>query len=191
MLPPLRKLHSECNEYARQVAVLKRDLATLQSERCTLADTVANYSDEFELIKAELIRFRTEQFFSNEDIRRDLYALIYRGNMIPTAAYAIETSHHVAADSNDHIFPRGAKNDNTRYPRFVAAIEAVLGQKLRVLDLGCSGGGMVLDFLLSGHNAVGIEGSDYSQRWQRAEWANIGDRLFTADITKPFTLHTI
>jgi len=53
--------------------------------------------------------------------------------------------------------------------------------------MGCAGGGLVLDFLLAGHDAIGVEGSDYNAIWQRAELANIPGRLFTADITKPFT----
>jgi 2-polyprenyl-3-methyl-5-hydroxy-6-metoxy-1,4-benzoquinol methylase len=36
--------------------------------------------------------------------------------------------------------------------------------------------------------AVGIDGSDYNLRHQRAEWATVPHNLFTADITKPFKL---
>jgi hypothetical protein len=55
------------------------------------------------------------------------------------------------------------------------------------MDLGCSGGGLVFDFLLRGHTAVGIEGSDFSQKSQRAEWRLLNQcNLLTADITKPF-----
>jgi hypothetical protein len=46
---------------------------------------------------------------------------------------------------------------------------------------------MVNSFLRRGHLAVGIEGSDYSQKHKRAEWKHLdGTHLFTADITKPF-----
>jgi cyclopropane fatty-acyl-phospholipid synthase-like methyltransferase len=63
------------------------------------------------------------------------------------------------------------------------------GQLLHYLDLGCAGGGLVLDFLLRGHPAVGIEGSDYSLLEQRAEWRLLADRaLFTADVTHPFAI---
>ena len=60
---------------------------------------------------------------------------------------------------------------------------------LAFLDLGCSGGGMVLEAALRGHLSMGLEGSDCSKKEQRAEWRLLGDRLQTCDITKPFYLH--
>jgi len=45
----------------------------------------------------------------------------------------------------------------------------------------------VWDFLLRGHEAVGLEGSDYSLKNQRAEWRLLGkNRLFTSDIARHF-----
>ena len=49
-------------------------------------------------------------------------------------------------------------------------------------------GGLVLDFLLRGHLGIGLEGSDYSKKRQRAEWRVLPQHLFTCDITKPFRL---
>jgi len=64
-----------------------------------------------------------------------------------------------------------------------------LNRPLRILDLGCSGGGFVRDCINDGCLAVGIEGSDYSAKMSRAEWPDIGGKfLFTADITKPFSI---
>lgn len=100
----------------------------------------------------------------------------------------LRTEHPVAVESNDHKFPRGTANDNTRYPRFCQKCEQIFGRKLRLLDLGCAGGGLVWDFLINGHFAVGLEGSDYSLKNLRAEWRTIPDHLFTCDITKPFTV---
>jgi len=98
----------------------------------------------------------------------------------------------VANKSSDHLFPRGTKNDNTRYPRFCTKLEQLFpGQRLHILDLGCSGGGMVYNFLQRGHLAIGLEGSDYSLKHQRAEWPIIPHYLKTCDITKPFRLETI
>jgi len=91
----------------------------------------------------------------------------------------------VALDSPDHYEPRGTKNDNTRHPRFVHRCESLLPSIVH-LDIGCAGGGLVWDFTLRGHLSVGIEGSDYSLREQRAEWRIIPNRLFTADISAPF-----
>ena len=43
------------------------------------------------------------------------------------------------------------------------------GRFIKVLDLGCAGGGMVHDFLDGGHVAVGLEGSDYCLKNQKFE----------------------
>lgn len=97
------------------------------------------------------------------------------------------TDFPVAYESFDHIEPKGTANDNTHGIAFVQRVEEIAdGRKIHFADLGCSGGGLVKDFIDRGHNAIGIEGSDYSQRNKRAEWATIPDNLFTADITKPF-----
>jgi len=98
----------------------------------------------------------------------------------------VETAHPVAFASADHTHPRGTKADNTRSPRFVARCEAIFGHKISHMDLGCAGGGPVWDFHVAGHRSIGIEGSDFSLREKRAFWSLIPDRLFTADITRPF-----
>ena len=59
------------------------------------------------------------------------------------------------------------------------------------MDLGCSGGGLVLDFILRGHRGFGVEGSDHPKGAQRAEWRVLRNNLFTADITRPFRLSEI
>ena len=60
-----------------------------------------------------------------------------------------------------------------------------------LLDLGCSGGQLVKDFSEWGWLAVGLEGSDYSLRHRRANWADLaGKNLFTCDITRPFQIET-
>lgn len=132
----------------------------------------------------------------------DLEALLdlYRGDLLAALsgqphlfqgpALTLESDHLIAADSDDHRFPRGTKNDNTRYPRFCAKCEAIFRRPLKFLDIGCSGGGLVFDFLLRGHLAVGLEGSDYSFRNQRAEWRVIPNHLFTCDVTKPFNIRS-
>jgi SAM-dependent methyltransferase len=101
---------------------------------------------------------------------------------------SLVTDHAVAVRSNDHLFPRATRVDNTHHPRFAAACERHFGRRLRFADLGCAGGGLVFDFLTRGHQAVGLEGSDYSLVHRRAEWATIPGFLFTCDIAKPFSL---
>lgn len=50
------------------------------------------------------------------------------------------------------------------------------------------GGGFVKSVLDRKGFAIGIEGSDFSKKNKRAEWATIPNNLFTADITEPFKL---
>ncbi len=102
--------------------------------------------------------------------------------------FRLYTDHPVAVYSHDHIFPLGTKQDNTHHPRFVARCEEVLDRPLKVLDLGCAGGGLVLDFLRRGHESFGLEGSDYPKKHQNFEWKRIPDRLNTCDITKRFVI---
>lgn len=102
--------------------------------------------------------------------------------------YRIITANPVAFESRDHTHPAGTANDNSRNPKFNQKLFAKLPGHLRVMDIGCSGGGFVKDMLDAGHDAVGIEGSDYSLVRKRAEWATIPDNLFTADATKPFNI---
>jgi predicted TPR repeat methyltransferase len=98
----------------------------------------------------------------------------------------LRTLHPLAFDSYDHTHPKGTMQDNTHAPQFVSAVERIFDGKILSCDLGCAGGGLVKDFIDCGHEAVGVEGSDYSRAIGRAEWATIPKSLFTADITKPF-----
>lgn len=105
----------------------------------------------------------------------------------------LETRNPIAYESPDHIHPWGTSRDNSTNKKFVTVMSkriqaeqppnAVLG----ALDLGCSGGQLVKDFLDLGWLSVGLEGSDYSLKHHRANWPLLaGKNLFTCDITKPF-----
>jgi hypothetical protein len=152
---------------------LKRSLSALDdlSNRYLLTDTGRQEMDvryhDLMLLLNEVIHYSAEQPF-----------------------FSVRTEARIAFDSNDYKVPYGTKNDNTRSPRFVAACERhFLNEKIKHIDLGCSGGGLVLDFLLRGHDSIGLEGSDYSQKSLRATWRLLeGRNLFTTDITKPFQI---
>ncbi len=101
----------------------------------------------------------------------------------------LQTDKPIAYDSPDHLYPFGTANDNSTDAVFNDALFALIPpEDVRLLDIGCSGGGFVKSVLDAGGFAVGIEGSDYSQKRRRAEWATIPDHLFTADATAPFQL---
>lgn len=103
--------------------------------------------------------------------------------------FRVLTTKPVAFDSPDHITPCGTLNDNSVNLTFNARLYSLLeafNLPISVLDIGCSGGGMVKSLIDDNRIAVGIEGSDASQKIGRAEWATIPDFLFTADVTVPF-----
>ncbi len=101
----------------------------------------------------------------------------------------IDTDYPIAFDSPDHLLPLGTKRDNHKNMRFVKSCEKILkGEKGNILDIGCAGGGCVEDFVNRGHNAIGIEGSDYSLKLKRASWETIPYRLFTCDASRKFTV---
>ncbi|HEY8966239.1 MAG TPA: class I SAM-dependent methyltransferase [Candidatus Methylacidiphilales bacterium] len=106
----------------------------------------------------------------------------------------LHTQHPIAFESPDHLHPWGTARDNSRNPAFNAKVfelfDAARTGPLRVMDLGCSGGGFVKDMVDAGHFGVGLEGSDYSFKHKRAEWATIPGNLATCDVSKPYDLLT-
>lgn len=94
-------------------------------------------------------------------LRRQEYLRAIRDGSL--AVPRLETDHPVAISSNDTKYPRGSKNDNSIVPRFNHKLYQFLGvqTRLRVLDLGCAGGGFVRSLIDDGHLAVGLDGSDY------------------------------
>lgn len=106
-------------------------------------------------------------------------------------AFRLHTEHPLAALSSDTLHPHGSRIVNSRCVRWNQKVFALLGgyeRVLHILDLGCAGGGWVRDCWEWGHIAAGIDGSDWSKRFRRSEWAVIPEYLFTADITQPFRL---
>jgi SAM-dependent methyltransferase len=102
---------------------------------------------------------------------------------------SVQTNYPIAYDSPDHLIPEGTKNDNNTDFGFIADVERYFGGLIRFMDLGCSGGQLVKDFLDRGHLSVGLEGSDYSIRHARANWPGLnGKALFTCDVSRPYTV---
>jgi len=116
--------------------------------------------------------------------------------------FRLETEHPIAAQSKDHLYPKGTKMAFS-CPELLDDLAVYFGRPYSLLDLGCAGGGFVLDAIERGNAAVGIDGSDYSLTTRRPEalahpsergvgednWRRLGgSNLFTADVTKPFEL---
>lgn len=106
----------------------------------------------------------------------------------------IKTDNPIAYDSPDHIYPTGTKNDNNTNLGFIEEVEELFKlnfnkDKIKFMDLGCSGGQLAVDFHERGHISVGLEGSDYSVKHERANWPKYHNKvLFTCDIIKPYEL---
>ena len=88
--------------------------------------------------------------------------------------------------------PFGTKYNNSTNRKFVLRLNEIFraqfpNTQLAFMDLGCSGGQLVKDFHDLNWIAAGLEGSDYSLKHRRANWATLANKnLFTCDITKPF-----
>lgn len=105
----------------------------------------------------------------------------------------IKTNNPIAYNSPDHIFPWGTKRDNFTNNSFIDETIDFWKQrgkdKINFLDLGCSGGQLVIDYIDRGHLGVGLEGSDYSVINKRANWPKYHNKnLFTCDVTKEYEL---
>lgn len=102
----------------------------------------------------------------------------------------VVTDYPVAEASPDHQHPCGTKNDNNTNLLFIDSVEKFFRNKMiKVLDLGCAGGQLAVDFYERGHLAVGLEGSDYSRLHSRANWPQYdGKVLFTCDLTKDYSI---
>lgn len=105
--------------------------------------------------------------------------------------FILEAERKIAFESLDHLNPLGTARDNSINHRFNHKIYKIFDgveKPLRVLDIGCSGGGFVRSCIDDGCLAVGLEGSDYSMILGRAEWKTIPNNLFTCDVTRPFQI---
>lgn len=105
---------------------------------------------------------------------------------------SVETKNPVAFESPDHLSPYGTALNNSTNRKFVLLLNEHLRKQfgpihLSYMDMGCSGGQVVADFRTLRWIAVGLEGSDYSLKHRRANWAELANKnLFTCDISKPF-----
>jgi SAM-dependent methyltransferase len=165
----------------------QRVCSLLDSQAQSIRSSIANHIDP--ILSWDLDRWKIREyeglirFFR----RKEYFEAIREGKL---AVPRLETQHPVAIDSIDTKFPRGCKNDNSIALRFNHKLYEFLNARphLRVLDLGCAGGGFVRSLIDDGHFAVGLEGSDYPLVNQTGEWSTIPKHLFTCDISQPFHL---
>lgn len=101
----------------------------------------------------------------------------------------------IAFDSNDHIYPHGTARDNSSNIHFINNVLFKFGQdnrKFNFLDLGCSGGLLVKEFIQYTKYSIGLEGSNYSILNHREHWPELSQKnLFTCDISRRFEIKDI
>ena len=88
---------------------------------------------------------RRGHFVRSEDRDRDILEMLLADRFGQKVAKVL-TDTPIAIRSDDHKFPLGTRNDNSRHPRFVNSCEILFGRAIRHLDLGCAGGGLVWNF---------------------------------------------
>lgn len=100
----------------------------------------------------------------------------------------VVSDNKVAVDSPDHICPVGTKSDNSTNGKYIKEVEEYFnGEKKNLLDIGCAGGQLAVDFAQNGHFSLGVEGSSYPIENERENWVSYhGTVLHTADLTKPY-----
>jgi SAM-dependent methyltransferase len=118
-----------------------------------------------------------------------LWKAIYLARYGYARPFSLHSDRPVALDSADHQWPRGSILNSSVNRQFNLKLYDYFRRRadLCVLDIGCAGGGFVRSILDDGYDAVGIEGSDVSQRLRSGEWDTIPYHLFTADATSPFS----
>ena len=69
----------------------------------------------------------------------------------------LETKNPIAYHSADHKFPQGSISDNNTNSNYIAVIKSYFNnQKINIMDLGCSGGQIVIDHHNLGDISVGL-----------------------------------
>lgn len=125
-----------------------------------------------------------------KELENKLWKVAYFRKYEQQRPFQVQTMAKIAAQSDDYKWPRGAIYNNSTNRQFNLKAYNYFGYKpsLSLLDLGCSGGGLVKSFIEDGFTAVGLEGSDLSQKLRSGEWDTIPYHLFTCDITEPFEI---
>lgn len=140
-----------------------------------------------ESLGVEYIKLPLPKKYSSSELIKNAAEFISKKQMRGSVDVKIKTLFPVALDSPDHITPVGTKNDNNTNLKLIDEIENYFKKSISFLDIGCSGGQFAVDFFERKHLSVGIEGSDYSVKYERANWPDYyGKVLFTCDASKEY-----
>lgn len=101
------------------------------------------------------------------------------------------TEHPIALDSQDHLNPYGCVQDSNSDKEYIKEIKTYFNnKKIKVLDIGCAGGQLVVDHHNQNDIAVGLEGSSHALNGKGSDnWKNYKDKvLFLCDASRPYSL---
>lgn len=98
----------------------------------------------------------------------------------------LRTDHPLATGSLDYQEPYGVKENSSNTQFNTKLYELYKNNSLIILDIGCDGGGFVVQCVKDGHDAVGIDGSDFQLLTPDSNWNKYPNRFFTCDVSKPF-----
>lgn len=103
----------------------------------------------------------------------------------------INTNYPIAIDSRDHITPYGCVRDSNTNHAFIHEIVSHFNKsQLKILDIGCAGGQLIVDHHNRGDIAVGIEGSSNVLHGAgQHNWRDYKDKiLFLCDASRPYEI---
>jgi len=103
----------------------------------------------------------------------------------------VNTDYPIAIDSLDHINPYGCVQDsNTNYDYIDEIKNHFTNKQLKVLDIGCAGGQLMVDHHNKGDIAVGLEGSSNALNGKgKDNWIIFKDNvLFLCDASRPYSI---
>lgn len=64
----------------------------------------------------------------------------------------------------------------------------ITNHPIKILDIGCGGGGFIEDCVNDGHCAIGLDGNKFYKDLSLQSWQIIKNNLFTCDIGQDFTI---
>lgn len=104
----------------------------------------------------------------------------------------LKTDYPLAFDSLDHLNPYGCVQDSNTNKEYIAEVKCYFNNNtIKLLDIGCAGGQLMIDHHLIGDLAVGLEGSSHAIYGKGKEnWNKYQNKvLFLCDAARPYEIY--
>ena len=202
----LASILEETSRTMEHLANQNLNLASITEVRSRTIEHVANQNLNLASITEE--RSRTIEHVANQNLfaaqyQIDLSQKIYIESMLGAMTFKnsplfnarqiifLKTDYALANASNDYINPESTVEGIVRPTFFARNCIELLGQEIKCLDLGTGSAGLVFEYAMNGVFAVGVDGSDFCNRYKIGYWPLLINNLFNCDITKPFSFISI